>query len=185
MEIVTILVLAGVGLIVAAVLGGGIEVKEIKIPSLSKPVRIVSALVGVGLLGAAYYVNLQITPDISRPESMSATFDYPAPNAQISLKTELRGTLKPTSPDDGKYWMIIRDDDGDYYPQSELAPSQAGTWTHFLVLGPAWRGRPLNALIVFAPQPADEILLGSVGEESLSRLPKNVVVIAELGLTIE
>lgn len=186
MEMETILALAGTGLIVAAALGGGIAFKGVRIPRLSKPVRMISSLVGVGLLGAGIYVHRQGTPGISRPESMSATFESPAPNAQISLRTELRGTLKPTSPSGGKYRMISRDEDGEYYPQSELAPSQAGTWTHLLALGPCWKGQTLDALIVFAPQPVDEILRGLVGEEEgLSALPKGAVVLADLTLRVE
>ena len=185
MEFETILALAGAGLLVVATLGGGIEAKQIKVPSLSQSVRIVSALVGVGLLGAAYYVHPPAAMDIQHQERMTATFEYPGPNTRISLKTELRGTVRPASPASGEYWLIVRDDDGDYYPQAELSVSLGGNWTHFLSLGPAWKGRPASVLLVFAPPPADEALLGLVGKESLSKLPENVVLVAELGFSVE
>ena len=122
----------------------------------------------------------------TRVPPANATFVYPAPGDQISLKTDLRGTVTPARPERGSYWIIIRDDDGDFYPQDRIAALPNGTWTHFLTLGPAWKGRPVEVLVALGPdKQANEVLLGSVRSENSSRLPNNVSVLATLNLKVQ
>ena len=188
LTLTTIFALAGMGLIIVAIFGGGIQVKEIKIPPLSNSIRIMSAIVGVGLLVAAYYLSLPTTSTKPLPPTSHvavATFEYPARNAEIPIKTELRGTVTPAVPNRGSYWIVMRDDDGDYYPQAKIAASQNGTWTHSLALGLAWKGRPAWVLLTFARnEQADKHLSQSLNE-GLSKLPDNVVVLNTLLLRVQ
>lgn len=182
LTVITILALAGVGLIIVAIVDGDLEVKEIRIPPLSSRIRIMSAIIGAGFLAASIYLYVPATPD-TLPK---ATIDYPATSTEIRLKTQLRGTVTPAVPIRGTYWIVLRDDDGDYYPQAKIAASRNGVWTHSLALGPGWKSRPVWILVVFArDEQANDVLLGSVGSEGLSGLPSNVLGLTTLELRVQ
>jgi hypothetical protein len=182
---ITILALAGVGLIIIAIVDGGFEVKEIRIPPLSNRIRIMSAIAGAGLLAAAIYLYSPPAP-LHPPELPKATIDYPATSTEIPLKIQLRGTVTPAVPNRGTYWIVIRDDDGDYYPQAKITALRNGIWTHPLAFGPAWKARPVWVLVVFArDEQANDALLGSVGSEGLSGLPNNIIALTTLELRVQ
>jgi hypothetical protein len=176
-----VFIISGLACLIAALVGGGLKAFGIEIPILKSVARQI-ALGLLGLILIIVGVCRPPRPPLLPPE---AAFEYPAPNANISLKTQLRGTVKPAIPQDGgHYWLVIRDDDGDHYPQAEIAAMPNGTWTHPMALGPKWRGRPVDVLVVFAhSEQANEVLHRSVGGEGLSKLPNNVVPLATLNLT--
>lgn len=177
-----IFAVAGVGLVILAIVGGGLVIKEFTIPPLSKRVRTISGIVGVAFVGVAIY--LQQSQQLPPPDGHTATFTYPAPNAEIPLETELRGTVTPAMPNRGSYWIVMRDDDGDHYVQAGIAASQNGTWTHSLALGPAWNDRPAWVLVTFARDgQAGEVFSGLVNE-GLPTLPDNVTVLTTLEVEV-
>ncbi len=178
-----LLITLGLACLIAALVGGGLNAFGIEIPVLKSVAR----QIALGLLG----IILIVIPVIQSPKhlvpppplSPTVTFEYPTPNAQISLKTELRGTLTPAKPDGGSSWIVIRDDDGDYYPQAKIAATPNGTWTHPLVLGPKWRSRPVYVLVVFSrDEQANGVLSRALRGERLSEIPNNVEPLAILNL---
>lgn len=178
-----IFAVAGVGLVIVAIVDGGLVIKELTIPSLSKGGRIISGIVGLGFLGLAIYIQ-QLQP-LPAPNGPTATFTYPSASSEIPLKTELKGTVTPATPNRGSYWIVMRDSDGDHYTQARIAASQSGTWTHSIALGPAWKGRPAWALVAFArDEQAADVLDGSANE-GLSMLPENVEALATLELRVQ
>jgi hypothetical protein len=70
----------GALLVVIAILGGGIEVKEIKIPQLSTGARLGAAAFGVVLMAASYLLISPSAPSQARPTGTApATASAPAP----------------------------------------------------------------------------------------------------------
>lgn len=67
------------GLLVAAGLfGGGIEIKELKLPQISGGARIASTVIGVGFVVLALSINLKwIDPKGANPPSVDKTFEAP------------------------------------------------------------------------------------------------------------
>ena len=143
-------------------------------------------LTGIAGLIAAITGLIVAIPKPVPSVNVNATFVFPAPGDKIPLKTELTGTVTPAmTPEGGRYWIIIRDDDGDYYPQARVEALPTGMWTHFLTLGPAWKARPVEVSVAFAPdKQADGVLFESVVREKPSRLPHNVSVLATLDLRV-
>jgi hypothetical protein len=84
---VVILSVAGV-LIVAGIIGGGIEVKEMKIPKMSMRARVLSVIVGLVLLGGGLYVSPSPTPEPHGPDGAGAR---PPGTALISVKAGTYG----------------------------------------------------------------------------------------------
>jgi len=173
-----IIAVAGAVLIIVAIVDGGLVIKEIKIPPMSKSARIIS-----GIFGAALII-LAIGPWEGRIGKAEATFTYPSQGSAISLKTQLRGTVNPVRLTKGSYWIVLCDDDGDCYPQNKILALENGTWEHFLKLGPAWKNRPLQVLIVRASEQASSILQGAIDGEGLKPLPNNVTKVATLNLNV-
>jgi hypothetical protein len=105
---------AGLALLIVAVLGGGIEIKEVKIPSLAIFPRVLSGMIGGTLLGICiFYPNLlpgssplqpvpavptpPIPPHLSSTEPVYTTYSsgelgaiFPFPNNVLSLDTTER-----------------------------------------------------------------------------------------------
>lgn len=177
-----IFAMAGVGLVVVAIVDGGLVIRDFTIPPLSKPIRAISGIVGVAFLGVALYGYIPQRGSLNGP---TGTFEYPAPKADIPLRTELRGTVTPAVPNRGSYWIVMRDDSGEYYTQGKIAASQSGTWTHSLALGSSWQDRSASVLLAFArDEQAGEHLSRSM-HEGLSKLPDNVVVLNTLELRVQ
>lgn len=175
------LILLGLACLIAALVGGGLNAFGVEIPVLKSVAR----QIGLGLLGLILIViHVTINPLEPPPlELPTVVFEYPTSNATIALKTELRGILTPPKLDGGSSWIIIRDDDGDYYPQAEIAATPNGSWTHPLTLGPKWRGRPVYVLVAFSrDEKVNEVLRRSVRGEGFSELPNNVHTLAILNL---
>ena len=68
--------------------------------------------------------------------------------------------------------------------QNKILALENGTWEHFLKLGPAWKNRPLQVLIVRASEQASSILQGAIDGEGLKPLPNNVTKLATLNLNV-
>jgi hypothetical protein len=92
----------GLGLIIVAIIGGGIEVKEIKIPSLGLVPRILSFVPGCGLL-ALYLLDPEIFPraDNHGPEP-------PPSGPERSFKViPYSGTGIALNSENGKYQVLV------------------------------------------------------------------------------
>jgi hypothetical protein len=148
----TIFAVAGVGLIVVAIVGGGIEVKELKIPKLPTGTRLVAALVGSAFIGLAIQRSSLLVPsptDTNGPPTIpTVTIDAPQPGTGIPLRVLVQGTAAPPN---GALWLVMQDNDGDYYPQRQVVPQANGIWEEPVSLGPAWRGREAWILVVAVP----------------------------------
>jgi hypothetical protein len=73
----------GAGLVCIGILGGGLEIKELKVPSLKIPTRILSIITGVAFLGIAMYWQ-QPSDNLEKPGSnKSADQRSPSSGEQI------------------------------------------------------------------------------------------------------
>jgi hypothetical protein len=78
MDPITILLLAGVVFLLIAVVGGGFEIKEIKIPVVPKWARIVSGLLGAIFCGLYVATVFQPSlPDREQPPVFKTDYVYP------------------------------------------------------------------------------------------------------------
>jgi peptidoglycan hydrolase-like protein with peptidoglycan-binding domain len=82
-SIASITLLAGLALVVVGLVGGGIEVKEIKIPTLPMVPRAGSFVIGCLLIGLVY-----LRPDLFSPLQPPAITPQPPTNAQPSTNAE-------------------------------------------------------------------------------------------------
>ena len=64
MDITTILLLAGIIFILIAIVGGGFEIKEIKIPTVAKWARIVSGILGLVFCGLFFIIT--VYPNVTK-----------------------------------------------------------------------------------------------------------------------
>jgi len=140
MSIMTLTFLVGLALIVVAIVGGGIEIKEVKIPPLPIVPRTLSFVVGCILL-AVCVLYPQIFPDQESSTVPKIAEKAPAPNVADKAPTAL-----PTAPNeqpwlgaaiknhlitvrdvkvvlrhDGKYVGPIDDQPDDYFRQAVAA----------------------------------------------------------------
>ncbi len=90
----TILLLAGLALIATAIVGGGIEIREIKIPQISLLPRAASFLVGCILMVVALAVQFPGSPPTLAAAPPPPT--QPAPSA-----SQAPGSASPGSADAG------------------------------------------------------------------------------------
>jgi len=95
-EVQTICVLGGLLFILIAIVGGGFNIREITIPKVPKWMRVVSFIVGLGLLFMASYPPLAtLTTDIITP------ITTPTPDKQIDYRviftTGLNEDKKPVN----------------------------------------------------------------------------------------
>src|ERR1700751_2988274 len=90
LTITTVTFLAGLALIVVGIFGGGIEVKEIKIPTLPIVSRALSFAMGLGLIGLCIANNPQIlsgqsgnagSPSASQPSPPAVSVPAPSQSA--------------------------------------------------------------------------------------------------------
>jgi len=81
----------GIVLLILATLGGGIEVKEIKVPQLTNLSRISAALVGIGLIVVGVYFRLHPTPVTNSTPTATPPINNisaPAPGAIVFSITD-------------------------------------------------------------------------------------------------
>jgi hypothetical protein len=71
-------ILGGI-LIAAALFGGGLEIKELKLPQIGAIARFLSSAVGVAFVGLALYLHLKVPETISRQPDVAV--QAPKPNS--------------------------------------------------------------------------------------------------------
>lgn len=172
MDMSTALTIAGAVLLIAAIIGGSFEIKEIKLPHMSVPIRILSAACGLAFLAGAYAVNTTgIQP--SRDDTFSVMITSPASGSTIALNETIKGLARPPVPNGGSYWVVVMDDDGDHYPLVQLNPLPDGNWSYELDLGNVWSGRAADLSIVYMPEASTAMLVDMAddGTEALSPFP--------------
>ncbi|MFQ5822815.1 MAG: hypothetical protein ACE5JB_02040 [bacterium] len=180
-----ILVAAGVLLVVASIFGGGLEIKEIKIPQLHKGARILSAVVGIGFLVLGLR---QATDETGRAiEDFKITIDNPQQGTEVSpeiladgrLRITLRGTLNPPV-HTGVLWIISKNVDQEHYVENKLLPAPKKDWEESLVFGPAWKGQVAKILIIKTKKALDSDV--KTGEPTT--LPSDAKTLAETSFKI-
>lgn len=104
MSIETISFLLGAGLIVVAVIGGGIEIRELKIPPIGTAARAASLLFGVVFVGLTFYLRQPASPPASAASSTTAGSERgpgtpsEAPATAPSPQTTSRASDVPREP---------------------------------------------------------------------------------------
>ena len=82
-DVTTLLVLIGGLLLVVGLVGGGMEIKEIRVPRLHLVARVFCVVIGLGLMGASFYFHVQ-TPAAPAPG--------PAATGTVAAQAELHDT---------------------------------------------------------------------------------------------
>ena len=169
MTIPAIFVIAGVGLLIVAIIGE-LSIKEIRVPPLQRNARILSAVAGIVFigLGTSWPREARGSSDDPREEAL---FNSPAEGSSVPLKTAAAGRLRNALPAPVSYWLLLQDDDGDYYPIRRIAVQQNGAWEEPIKFGPAWKGRTAKILLVQTT--AEDSLLSAATDsgEALHTLP--------------
>ena len=76
-------------MIVVGILGGGFEVKELKIPQVAGAARILSLIVGIALLGVGFKSRKRYHPNLKLPVSLLRRHSRLRPQLQL-LRSDIR-----------------------------------------------------------------------------------------------
>jgi hypothetical protein len=117
-SIVSMTFLAGLVLIVLAVIGGGIEFKEVKIGNLTFVHRILSFIVGCCLIALCFFTSQKLQELDSKGSNISTTKSEIALGASIRNHLITVADVKKTLRHLGQYSGPIDDDPTTYYFQA-------------------------------------------------------------------
>jgi len=177
-----IFVIAGVGLLIVAIIGE-LSIKEIRVPPLPAKGRILAAVAGIVFigLGSSWAKGRDTTasqvsgssvegvgekkPPIIIREEAEALINSPADGATVPLKIFAAGTVRNALTAPTSYWLLLQDDDGDYYSPRRIAVQQNGAWAEPITFGPKWNGR--TAQIVVVQTTLEDPLNGASGVHTL------------------
>src|SRR5690242_3681416 len=118
MTIPAIFVIAGIGLLIVAIIGE-LTIKEIHVPPLQRNARILAGVAGIVLIGLGTSWPKGTTRDTAQDTTQETTppeeaqFNDPAEGTTVALKTSAAGTLRNARPAPVSYWLLLQDDDGD------------------------------------------------------------------------
>ena len=173
-----IFVIAGVLLVVVAVVGGGLEVKELKVPPLPPFGRVLSAIVGVAFTVVGLTLNGFSIPVPGAPRSGGeVTIDSPREGADVPSSLVVLGRVTLPAEDTGYYWLVLQDEGADAYPQQRITVQQDGRWEESVMFGPAWSGKIAKILVGHASGAVDSKLEQSktAADGTLPKGLRNVV----------
>jgi hypothetical protein len=184
-----IFVIAGVGLLIVAIIGE-LSIKEIRVPPLRRNVRILAAVAGIAFIGLGTSWPRDTTPvQASAPPDggarEEALINSPAEGATVSLKTVITGTLRNALPAPVSYWLLLQDDGGDYYPVRRIAVQQNGAWEEPIMFGPAWKGRVARVLLVQATSEDPGLSAATDSGDALQTLPAGLRTITARHLRVQ
>jgi hypothetical protein len=81
----------GAILLLIGILGGGFELRELKIPTVSKPIRLISVIVGVFMLMVGIGIHPDSSSDVLLPEPIDAQNVTPPPvDPELGLLAAIR-----------------------------------------------------------------------------------------------
>ena len=172
-----IFVIAGVLLVAVAVIGGGLEVKELKVPPLPPFGRILSAIVGVAFTVVGLTLNGLSIPVPGGPGGGEVTIDSPREGAEVASRVVVVGRVTPPAEDTGYYWLVLQDEGAGTYPQQRIAVQQDDRWEESVMFGPAWSGKAAKILVGHASGAVDSELEQSktAADGTLPKGLRNVV----------
>ena len=195
MDITTIGVLVGALFVLIGLVGGGLAIREIKIPTIPRSARIACVVAGVLFIGLPFAYDAVnedngpvVTPGAeSKDQPIQITINSPSdtevsPNLSPSgvlRGITLTGILKAPVPAGAFLWIIDQDADGVHYLQGRFSPP-LGDWKAPLSYGPAWCGKDAWLLIIKTKN--DDLGLVSPGAEI--DLPSDAVTLATTHFTI-
>ena len=132
-----IFVIAGVLILLVAVaaIGGGLEVKELKVPPLPPFGRILSAIVGLAFTVVGLILNGLPIPVPGSPRGGEVTIDSPREGAEVASRLVVVGRVTPPAEDTGYYWLVLQDEGAGTYPQQRIAVQQDGRWEESVLFG--------------------------------------------------
>jgi hypothetical protein len=188
-----IFVIAGVLLVVVAVIGGGLEVKELKVPPLPTIGRVLSAIAGVIFTVVGLTLNSFSIPvggpkagdvsgpsrpgDVARPKGGEVMIESPREGAEVASGVFVAGRITLPADDTGSYWLVLQDEWASSYPQERITVLQDGRWEQSVMFGPAWSGKTAKILVGHASGAVDSQLEQSkfVADGTLPKGLRNVV----------
>lgn len=187
MTVPVVFVVAGVALVVVAIIGGGLELKELKVPPIAPVWRVVSAGVGVVFIVLAL-VTSPPTPrsatDSQSPVSSASSaepqgaIDAPLEGSTVERRIRVTGVIDPQRRADGFYWIVLQDEDGDIYPVRRISTDGQGRWEEPVAFGGAWSGKAATITIWHIrerQEPAVEDAVNS-GKELTAPPPESTIV---------
>lgn len=140
MSIETISFLLGAGLIAIAILGGGIEIRELKVPQVGTFSRGLAFVFGAAFIGLTLYLR---QPPASAPEFLGQR----APSASADIPSQTPDRPAPSvEPANGE----LRSD------PDAVSPVNNVTSTSQVFLDPLYDGKRLDVCFVFAARCGEE-----------------------------
>ncbi len=195
-NITTIGVLVGALFILIGLVGGGLAIKEISIPTIARSTRIACVVAGVFFIGLPFVYaavredNGAEGPPISQADDLpiQITINSPrdtevSPNVSPSGVLQgitLAGILTAPVPAGAFLWILDQDADGTLYKQSRFSPPQ-GDWSAPLSYGRAWCGKDAWLMIIRTNN--DD--LGPVSAGAEIELPPDAVTLGTTHFTIK
>ena len=105
MTLPVVLAIGGLIALLVGLFGGGIEIKEFMVPKLDLLIRILSSLIGLGLVGVAIWVSFALTPYLTPTIPQSVVTSFVATSTSVSslfassvAPTSTVGSVVPTFP---------------------------------------------------------------------------------------
>ena len=154
LTIPAIFVIAGVGLLIVAIIGE-LSIKEIRVPPLPRQGRILAAIAGMVFIGLGTLGPRDTTPPHASASSddgprREALINSPAEGATVPRKTVAIGTLRNALTAPASYWLLLQDDGGDYYPIEGSPDSRTARGKNRSRSGRHGNGRTARILLVEA-----------------------------------
>jgi hypothetical protein len=189
LTIPAIFVIAGVGLLIVAIIGE-LSIKEIRVPPLPRQGRILAAIAGMVFIALGTLGPRDTTPPHASASSddgprQEALINSPAEGATVPRKTVAIGTLRNALTAPASYWLLLQDDGGDYYPIRRIAVQQNGAWEEPITFGPAWNGRTARILFVQATSEDPLLTAASDSGDALHTLPVGLRTITTRHLRVQ
>lgn len=194
MDLTTVGILVGALFVLIGLVGGGLAIREIIIPTIPRWARIACVVAGGLFIGLtfAYDANREDDrgngPKVTPSQSIEITINSPrdtevSPNLStggVLRGITLRGILKAPVPAGAFLWIVDQDADGANYLQGRLSPPP-GDWQEPLSYGSAWCGKDAWLLIINTTN--DDLGLVSAGLEI--DLPSDAVTLATTHFSIK
>jgi hypothetical protein len=102
-----IMSMLGVLLLFAAIIGGGLEIKELKIPKIDKTPRILTALLGMGLVMCGGVVGLVAFANSAQPTPTMDMRGYVTVSAQPTMDMSGYVTISPQATMDMRGYVTV------------------------------------------------------------------------------
>lgn len=196
MSMSTVAFIAGTLFVLIAVVGGGLNIKEINVPAIRMVERISLGVIGIVFISYGILASFlagsgvgagsqtpaasqtQRSSDSSRPDvppgtaQPHLTFTIPSESSRVVLHQEVKGTVFDISPDQ-HLWLVVQAKNQNFYPQGEIIPDVNGRFSSYSYFGDheTKSGEKFHLIAVVTSRKVSDSFMNYLKMENNSGLP--------------